>query len=94
MVIRLRIARSFLGSTNVLSPEELKRLVHLFLSGLTLIPRKVNQGTSHYKFVRRGPTLSGVGGYQPGYGRHHLSHEHYPQNFIGFKISVETEIFS
>ena len=28
--------------TNVLSPEELNRLVHLFVSGLTFIPRKVN----------------------------------------------------
>ena len=44
MAIRLRIARYFLGSTNVLSPEELKRFVHLFVSGLTFIPRKVNSG--------------------------------------------------
>ena len=42
MVIRLVIARSFLEwfcenihETDVLSPEELKRLVHLFISGLT-----------------------------------------------------------
>ena len=28
--------------TNVLSPEEYKRLVHLFVSSLTFIPRKVN----------------------------------------------------
>ena len=30
--------------TNVLSPEELYRLVHLFISGLTFFPRKVNSG--------------------------------------------------
>ena len=49
MVIRLVIARSFLEwfcenihETDVLSPEELKRLVHLFISGVTFMPRKVN----------------------------------------------------
>ena len=39
-------------------------------------------GTGHNKFVRGGPTLSGVGGYQ----RHHPSCEHYRQNFFGFQI--------
>ena len=31
--------------TNVLSPEELKRLVHLFVSGLSFVLRKVNFGS-------------------------------------------------
>ena len=39
------------------------------------------KGTGHNKFVRRGPTLSGVGGYRT----HYLSHEHYSQNFIDIK---------
>ena len=49
MVIRLVFARSLLEwfcenihETDVLSPEELKRLVHLFISGLIFIPREVN----------------------------------------------------
>ena len=50
-------------------------------------------GTGQNKFVRRGPTFSGVGGWG-GYRRHQLSYEHYRQHFIGFKILVGTEIFS
>ena len=34
-------------------------------------------------FHARGSTLSGVG---RGFRRHHLSHEHYRQDYIGFKI--------
>ena len=49
---------------------------------------KMGEGTGHNRFVRRGPTLSGLGE-----GR---GHQDYGQNFIGFKIRVETdlEIFS
>ena len=75
-------------SWSVLSPEELKRLVHLFVSCLTFIPRKVNFGNwslqvcskrTHLFWGRRG----GGGG---GSSKTHLCYEHYPQNFIGFKI--------
>ena len=38
--------------------------------------------TGHNKFIRNGPTLSGVGGYRG----HHPSHKQYRQNFIAFKI--------
>ena len=47
--------------TNVLSLEELNRLVHLFVLVLPSFQEKLIQRTGHYKFVRRGPTLSGVG---------------------------------
>ena len=54
MVIRLVIACSFLEwfcenfhETDVLSPVELKRLVHLFISGLTFIPMKVGNVCKH-----------------------------------------------
>ena len=42
----------------------------------------LRHGTGLFFFFRRGPTLSGVVDYR----RHHLSHGHYLQTFIGFKI--------
>ena len=48
-----------------------------------------DKGTGRNKFVQRGPTLSGVVGGGGGYQRHHLSHEHYQQNFIGFKGNIQ-----
>ena len=42
------------------------------------------------KFVRKGRTLSGVGGLS----KTPLSHEHYRQTFIGLKILIDTDIFS
>ena len=38
-------------------------------------------GFGHNKFVKRGPTLSGVGGYR----RHHLSHEHSHEEYSANK---------
>ena len=68
---------------NVLSMEEFKRLVHLFVSGLTFIPRKVNLENWSLQVSPKRTHLvwGGSGGYQ----RHYLSHEHYRQ-IVGFKI--------
>ena len=49
-----------------------------------------NYGTGYNKCVWRELTLSEVGRLS----RNHLSFEHYEQIFIGFKIGVDTDIFS
>ena len=85
MGIRLQIARSFLewfceniDETNVLSPEELKRLVYLFVSGLTFIIRKVNFGNWSLQLCSKRTHLCRLWwGWGGGHRRHCLSYGHY-----------------
>ena len=68
--------------TNVLSPEELNRLVHLFFSGLTFVLRNVNLGNwsllvcskRTHLFSLPGVGVGRVGGV--GYRRHYLGLYH------------------
>ena len=73
-----------------MSPSKNDKKCNTFLIFFSVITMKQNlrflsfKGTGHNKFVRRGPSLSGVGGLTKTPPT--CICKHHRQNFIGFKI--------